>query len=104
MVRALLKSLVVFILWAIGAAASASALHAVGRGFESLIAHHFFRSRIGPDGMEQVMRKKKSVPKAVPSPATKQALGAKEDLPGKKNRRGGNVARPKSASARKSRW
>ena len=27
---------------AIGAVASASALHAVGRGFESLIAHHFF--------------------------------------------------------------
>ena len=27
--------------WAIGAVASASALHAVGRGFESLIAHHF---------------------------------------------------------------
>ena len=25
--------------WAIGAVASASALHAVGRGFESLIAH-----------------------------------------------------------------
>jgi hypothetical protein len=27
--------------WAIGAAASASRLHRVGRGFESLIAHHF---------------------------------------------------------------
>lgn len=26
--------------WAIGAAASADALHAFGRGFESLIAHH----------------------------------------------------------------
>ena len=28
------------VVWAIGAVASASALHAVGRGFESLIAHH----------------------------------------------------------------
>jgi hypothetical protein len=26
--------------WALGAAVSASALHAVGRGFESLSAHH----------------------------------------------------------------
>jgi hypothetical protein len=29
--------------WALGAAASASRLHRVGRGFESLSAHHFFK-------------------------------------------------------------
>src|SRR6185503_18628478 len=32
--------------WAIGAVASASALHAVGRGFESLIAHHSTTRRV----------------------------------------------------------
>ena len=29
--------------WASGAAVSAAALHAVGRGFESLLAHHFWK-------------------------------------------------------------
>ena len=30
--------------WANGAVASAAVLHTVGRGFESLFAHHFFLS------------------------------------------------------------
>ncbi len=32
--------------WANGAVASAAALHAVGRGFESLFAHHLFLEKI----------------------------------------------------------
>ena len=30
--------------WANGAVASAAVLHTVGRGFESLFAHHFFKN------------------------------------------------------------
>ena len=31
--------------WANGAVASAAVLHTVGRGFESLFAHHFFKEQ-----------------------------------------------------------
>ena len=38
-------SSIAMIEWAIGAVASAAVLHTVGRGFESLIAHHFLFPR-----------------------------------------------------------
>jgi hypothetical protein len=40
--------------WALGAVVSASRLHRVGRGFESLSAHHPFYEKCGFDCVEPV--------------------------------------------------